>query len=141
MTALLSRLSGIFYMVRNTISCQGIFITSLSKIYFFHFTKEHYWKYSKFVRLLKCCKNQNFYVLHLCYMKFYFYYAFHIYLIHFVIYICYIFTCILYAFYVCYVYLLSYHLILNSCDNVSIFIICSKSLKWKILIIKKIFVF
>ena len=128
-------------MVRNTISCQGILITSLSKICFFRFTKEHYWKYSKFVRLLKCCKNQNFYMFYI-YVTWSFIFIIHlIFMLYILLYICYIFTCILHAFYFCYVFLLSYHLILNLCNNVSIFIICSKSLKCKILIIKKIFVF
>ena len=86
--------------------------------------------------LLKCCKKRSF-----CYMLFYCDYILYIYVICFTIYLLYIYMYIICFFNFGCIFLFSYYLILNFCDNVFIFIICTKLLWCKILIIKKIFVF
>ena len=70
-------------------------------------------------------QNSKFllHVLYLSYMKFYFCYIFHIYVICFIIYLY-----VYYVFQFCYIFLFSHYLILNLCDNVFIFIICTKLL-------------
>ena len=80
------------------------------------------------------------YVLYSCYMKFHFCYIFHIYVISFIIYLLYIYMYI--SCYLIFLYIsFSHYLILNLCDNVFIFIICTKLVCCKILMITKIFVF
>ena len=76
------------------------------------------------------------YVLYSCYMKFYFCYIFQIYLIC-LLNIYYIVISILNLFQFCYRFLFSRYLVLNLCDIVFIFIISTKLLKRKILIIKR----
>ena len=61
--------------------------------------------------------------------------------IYVLLYINYIFICILYVIQFYYIFLFSHYLILNLNDNVVFFVICTKLLQSKILIIKKIFVF
>ena len=81
-------------------------------------------------------KSRFLFVLYSCYMKFYFCYIFHTYLIC-LLHIYYIVISILNAFQFCYRFLFSHYLVLNLCDNVFIFIISTKFLKCKILLIKK----
>ena len=68
------------------------------------------------------------YVLYLCYIKFYFRYILYIYVIYFTIYLLHIYMHIICFFNFGYIFLFSYCLILNLCDNVFIFIICTKLL-------------
>ena len=67
----------------------------------------------------------------ICYIfmlyKVYFDYIFHIYGICFIIYLLYIYMHII-CFLICYKFLYSYYFILNLCDKVFIFIICTKFL-------------
>ena len=52
-----------------------------------------------------------------------------------------IFLCVVYGFQFCYTFLFSHYLILNLCDNVFDFIICTKLLQCKILFVTRIFLF
>ena len=82
--------------------------------------------------LLKCCKKRSF-----CYMLFCCDYILYIYVICFTIYLLYIYMYIICFFNFGCIFLFSYYLILNLCDNVFIFIICTKLLWCKILIKKR----
>ena len=64
-----------------------------------------------------------------------------IFMLYLLLYICCIFICIFHAIQFSYTFLFSQNLILNLCDNVFIFIICTKLVCCKILMITKIFVF